>query len=60
MKLFDFLFGKIPKIFNKKGEVVHRMDQKKLSEWKKNYTSDPEKNWRQHKGRESIFQKKRS
>ena len=60
MKVLDFLFGKLPSIFNKKGEVVHRLDSQKISEWKKNFSADPQKNWRYHKGRESVYQKRRS
>ena len=59
MKILEFLFGKKPQIFNKKGEVCHQLEEKKLSFWEKRYSCDPDKDWRNHKGRQSVFQKRR-
>ncbi len=51
MKLLDFLFGKKPPIFNKKGMVEHQLKGKSWSEWKNRYIESPENDWRQHSGK---------
>lgn len=49
-KLFDFLFGKDPEIFDEGGHVHHRLPQKAWNGWKDKTKSDPSYNWRQHSG----------
>ena len=51
MKLLDFLFGKKPPIFDKKGMVQHQLKEKSWSEWKDRYIESPENDWRHHSGK---------
>ena len=51
MKILDFLFGKKPPIFNKKGEVSHKMRKKSWEDWKDRYKEGPEYDWRRHSGK---------
>ena len=51
MKLLDFLFGKKPPIFNKKGTVEHQLKKNSWSKWKNRYIENPENDWRQHSGK---------
>ena len=48
--LSDFLFGKSPKIFDKKGEVEHDLGDKKWKSWDARYKESQEYNWRNHAG----------
>ena len=50
MKLMNFLFGKKPDIFNKKGCVEHQLKGDSWSEWKDRYTQSTEYNWKKHSG----------
>ena len=50
MKLMNFLFGKRPDIFNKKGEVEHQLKGNSWSEWKNRYIQGKEYNWKKHSG----------
>lgn len=45
----DFLFGKKYPIFNKKGEIQHERPHH-FNQWKKRYTEDPDKSWKNHSG----------
>lgn len=54
-KLKNFLFGKKPPIFNKKGEVEHQLGTKRWSEWNDRYQHGAEYDWRQHDG--MVFHK---
>ena len=51
MKLLDFLFGRKPSIFNKKGEVQHQLKKTAWSEWINKYKKSPEYDWRRHSGK---------
>ena len=48
--ILDFLFGKSAKIFDKDGNVSHNHPNKKWDDWQKQYTSNPEYNWKNHTG----------
>ncbi len=50
-KVLEFLGGKNPKIFNKKGEVQHDLGDEKWQAWDQKNRTNPEYNWRQHTGR---------
>ena len=50
MKLLNFLFGKKPGIFNKKGRVEHRLEDRSWAEWKNRYTEGIEYDWKNHSG----------
>ncbi len=50
MKLMNFLFGKKPDIFNKKGRVEHKLKKNSWSEWKNRYTHGQEYDWKHHSG----------
>ncbi len=49
-KITNFLFGRLPKIFDKKGEVVHNLGIRSWSHWKHRYKEE-EYDWRNHSGR---------
>lgn len=48
----DFLFGKDAKIFNKKGAVQHDLGAPKWNKWGDRFSTNPDYNWKKHKGRE--------
>ena len=50
MKLLNFLFGKKPDIFNKKGLVEQELKKKAWSEWKNRYIEESEYDWQNHSG----------
>ncbi len=50
MKLLDFLFGKKPPIFNKKGHVEHELKGDSWAKWKDRYRYGSEYDWRKHSG----------
>ncbi len=50
--VMDFLFGKSPKIFDAKGNVVHQFSQDKWRQWNDRFQKNDEYNWRKHKGSE--------
>jgi hypothetical protein len=60
MKILDFLFGKSPKIFDRKGQVQHELPEDKWNAWQDRYMSDPEYNWRNHTGTRSKDDQKRT
>jgi len=47
----DFLFGKDPEIFNEKGEVQHRLPERKWQAWDARLRQNPDYDWRQHVGK---------
>ena len=49
-KIMDFLFGRFPRIFNKKGEVVHDLGSPSWKGWKDRYHK-ADYDWRNHSGR---------
>ncbi len=49
--LMNFLFGKFPKIFTKKGEIQHDLSPHSWKNWKRRYKEGIEYNWKQHKGK---------
>ncbi len=49
-KIFEFILGKKPPIFNEKGELQHDLPPRKWELWRKRYTSEAERNWRNHSG----------
>ncbi len=50
MKLMNFLFGKKPDIFNKKGQVEHQLKKESWEEWENRYKEGREYDWTQHTG----------
>lgn len=58
-KLFDFLFGKKPQIFDKDGSVRHDLGKKKWDAWNARYSQGDEYNWRNHSGMRAKEQTKR-
>lgn len=48
--LFAFLFGKSPRIFDKEGQVSHKLSSQLWKKWLSRYQNDPEGNWRNHTG----------
>ena len=50
MKWLDFLFGKRPDIFNKKGQVEHQLKQKAWDEWQNRFAEGQEYDWTGHRG----------
>lgn len=49
-KVFDFLFGKSPDIFDQKGNIVHKLPKEKWDAWDNRYQKGKDYNWREHKG----------
>lgn len=49
--VLDFLFGKAPKIFNKKGAVQHELGAIKWKAWKDRFRKNPDYDYTQHRGR---------
>lgn len=47
---FSFLFGRHPRIFDKNGQICHKLPSKKWQKWQSRYKNDPECNWRNHTG----------
>ena len=50
MKIMDLLFGKKPRIFNKKGEVEHHLSEEKWRAYRDRYLQSTEHNWKRHEG----------
>ena len=50
MKLLNFLFGKKPDIFNKRGMVEHQLKGDSWSLWKNRYTHGRDYDWTKHSG----------
>lgn len=50
-KILDFIGGKNPEIFDKKGRVEHQLGQKKWLDWDNRNKSNPEYDWKQHSGK---------
>lgn len=53
-KILDFFFGKAPKIFDSKGNVVHKLSDERWKSWRARFDKNPELDWHQHKGTERI------
>lgn len=49
-KVVQFLFGKGPDIFDKKGRVRHNLPQEKWDSWNRRYMAGAEFNWHNHRG----------
>ena len=52
----NFLLGKDPEIFNKKGRVEHDLGDKKWTSWDQRF-DDEDYNWRRHTGRKDKTRK---
>lgn len=59
-KILSFLFGKLPDLFDEKGEIHHELPKEKWDSWNKRYFSDPDKNWRNHSGTKAQIKKSQS
>ena len=46
----NFLFGKKPDIFNKKGHPQHNLKESTWKGWKKRYSEGQEYDWSKHSG----------
>lgn len=57
-KLLDILFGKAPKIFNKKGNVQHDLGKQKWSGWSDRFTKDPNYDYTKHVANASRAERK--
>ena len=49
-RLFGFIFGRKPKIFDKEGQVRHELGKEKWDAWQARYSQGDEYNWRNHTG----------
>lgn len=49
-KILQFLFGKSPEIFNKKGFVQHDLGKKKWTDWTDRFAKNPEYDFMKHRG----------
>lgn len=47
-KVIDFLFGKEPKIFDDRGNVVHQLPKTKWDQWQDRFRKDDNYNFRKH------------
>ena len=50
MKWLNFLFGKKPDIFDKKGQVEHHLKKEAWEEWQNRFAEGPEYDWTGHRG----------
>ncbi len=57
-KIFGFLFGRSPAIFDKDGSVRHNLGDAKWEAWKQRYSASGEYNWRNHSGMKAKDDKK--
>ena len=46
----NFLFGKSPDIFDKNGNVAHKLSKRTWDSWSNRIKMDPNNNWRNHTG----------
>jgi len=56
-KVFSFLFGSSPKIFDKDGQVRHQLSKQRWEKWQKRYTEGDEYNWKNHTGMKASGKK---
>jgi len=56
-KLLQFLFGKAPDIFDKKGNVVHKLPEDRWIAWSNRFEKNPDYDWRKHHGTERKVSK---
>ena len=49
-KILGFLFGKEADIFDKDGQVRHKLPDQRWKAWKNRYQSEAQYNWRNHTG----------
>ncbi len=56
-KVFDFLFGKDADIFDENGRVLHKLPKRKWEAWQNRIKTEPQYNWRNHKGTEAGSKK---
>lgn len=59
-KILQFLFGKGPEIFNKKGAVQHDLGKKKWTDWGDRFMKNPNYDYMKHKGQTARIAKKNS
>lgn len=57
-KILQFLFGKPPEIFNKKGSVQHKLGKKKWTDWSDRFSKDPNYDFTKHSGQSLRTEKK--
>ncbi|MCC6137564.1 MAG: hypothetical protein IT287_02960 [Bdellovibrionaceae bacterium] len=57
-KILQFLFGKPPEIFNKKGAVQHDLGKKKWAGWSDRFAKDPNYDFTKHVGQSSRTEAK--
>jgi hypothetical protein len=51
--VLDFLFGKSPGIFSKKGSVQHDLGKKKWNQWTDRFSKDPNYDFTKHRGQQN-------
>lgn len=49
-KVFDFIFGKSPDIFDAQGNVLHKFPAEKWKAWRDRFEKSSDYDWRQHRG----------
>ena len=60
MKWLNFLFGKKPDIFNKKGQVEHQLNKDLWEKWQNRFAEGQEYDWTQHSGKEGYIKPHRN
>ena len=50
-KISKFLIGALPSVYDKEGNVTHKLSDKKWKDWEARYLSSADYNWRSHTGR---------
>ncbi len=53
----DFIGGKDPENFDKKGEIFHQHPKKKWQDWDNRFSNNSEYDWKQHSGASHTSQK---
>lgn len=56
--ILEFAFGKQADIFDADGKVSHNLPQKKWDDWDQRRKSDPEYNWKNHKGKATQIKRR--
>ena len=59
-KILEFMGGKNPKIFNRKGQVEHDLGNERWSEWDAKIRTSPDYDWKRHTGEVTVNVEKKA
>lgn len=52
--ILEFLFGKPPRIFDEKGQVLHKLSDERWKAWRDRFEKNPEFDWHHHRGTKRV------